>query len=136
MFPSSLVAFDSLTAKSVLPLPRFPSGITIHHDIKLLPPGCLCIFVLISACYTLASLARSSLRYIFSLPLSHSHDLEMMQTSEDISAALVARGELLPYKEDFYLWKYVPSKAAAIIFTLFFLVLSLAHTWKMVRQRM
>ncbi|RSL57732.1 hypothetical protein CEP54_008087 [Fusarium duplospermum] len=32
--------------------------------------------------------------------------------------ALTPRGELLPYKGDFYLWSYVPSMAAAIIFTI------------------
>ncbi|KAM5344625.1 hypothetical protein ACJ41O_013160 [Fusarium nematophilum] len=49
---------------------------------------------------------------------------------------LISRGELLPYKDDFYLWSYVPSISAAIIFTIVFLVLSVAHTWKMVRCRL
>ncbi|KAF5010180.1 hypothetical protein FDECE_3673 [Fusarium decemcellulare] len=54
----------------------------------------------------------------------------------DHSLSLMPRGELLPYKGDFYLWSYVPSMAAAVIFTIVFLVLSLAHTWKMFRCRL
>lgn len=50
-------------------------------------------------------------------------------------AGLVGR-ELLPYKGDFYLWKYVPSIAAAVVFLLIFLLLSLWHTWIMARRRM
>ncbi|KAH6887032.1 RTA1 like protein-domain-containing protein [Thelonectria olida] len=53
----------------------------------------------------------------------------------DRFSLLYSRAELLPYKGGFYLWKYVPSMAAAVIFTILFLVLSLAHTWKMVRCR-
>ncbi|KAL0941460.1 RTA1 domain-containing protein [Colletotrichum truncatum] len=49
---------------------------------------------------------------------------------------LSPRGELLPYKGDFYLWKYVPSMAAAVIFTIIFLALSALHTWKMFRTRL
>ncbi|KAF2012065.1 RTA1-domain-containing protein [Aaosphaeria arxii CBS 175.79] len=49
---------------------------------------------------------------------------------------LLRRGELLPYKGDFYLWKYVPSMAAAVIFLILFLIASAMHTWKMYRQRM
>lgn len=50
--------------------------------------------------------------------------------------AIHPRGGLLPYKGDFYLWKYVPSMPAAVIFAIVFLVLSLAHTWKMIRSRL
>ena len=49
---------------------------------------------------------------------------------------LSPRGELKPYKDDFYLWSYVPSIAAGAIFTIVFLVLSAAHTWKMWTKRM
>ncbi|KAJ4254003.1 hypothetical protein NW762_010406 [Fusarium torreyae] len=49
---------------------------------------------------------------------------------------LVARGELLPYKGDFYLWSYLPSVPAAVIFIIVFLLLSGAHTWKMIRSRL
>ncbi|KAI0468583.1 RTA1 like protein-domain-containing protein [Xylaria cf. heliscus] len=48
---------------------------------------------------------------------------------------IIARGELKPFKDNFYLWKYVPSLAAAIIFLLLFLALSIAHTWKMYSKR-
>lgn len=53
-----------------------------------------------------------------------------------MSPSLHPRGELLPYKDDFYLWSYVPNMAAAAIFTVIFFLLSLAHTWKMYRYRM
>ncbi|KAI0891897.1 RTA1 like protein-domain-containing protein [Annulohypoxylon nitens] len=49
---------------------------------------------------------------------------------------LTSRAELLPYKGNFYLWKYVPSMAAAIIFILLFGLCSVAHTWKMFNHRM
>lgn len=49
---------------------------------------------------------------------------------------LIARGELLPYKGDFYLWNYVPSMAAAVIFLILFLVASAAHSWRMYRERL
>ncbi|KAM0327060.1 hypothetical protein ACHAQA_006183 [Verticillium albo-atrum] len=52
------------------------------------------------------------------------------------SAIIATRAELLPYKGDYYLWKYMPSLVAAIIFLSLFLVLSLAHTWKMFRHRL
>lgn len=48
----------------------------------------------------------------------------------------VKRGDLLPYKGDFYLWKYVPSMAAAAIFLILYLAVSALHTWKMYRKRM
>ncbi|KAL4804978.1 RTA1 like protein-domain-containing protein [Aspergillus unguis] len=38
--------------------------------------------------------------------------------------------KLEPYAGDYYLWQYVPSIAAAIIFLLIFLALTLFHTWK------
>ncbi|KAH9223898.1 RTA1 like protein-domain-containing protein [Leptodontidium sp. 2 PMI_412] len=40
---------------------------------------------------------------------------------------------LLPYRDDYYLWNYLPSVAAAVIFLLFFLALAFLHTWK-IRQ--
>ena len=54
---------------------------------------------------------------------------------------LPKRGELLPYKcplgvDCFYLWKYVPSVAAAVIFLILYLAASLMHTWRMARLRM
>ncbi|KAF5676729.1 RTA1 domain-containing protein [Fusarium denticulatum] len=49
---------------------------------------------------------------------------------------LILRRELLPYKGDFYLWSYVPSIPAAVIFIIVFLVLSLLHTWKMIQNRL
>ncbi|EXK78735.1 hypothetical protein FOQG_16608 [Fusarium oxysporum f. sp. raphani 54005] len=49
---------------------------------------------------------------------------------------LIPRGELLPYKGDFYLWSYVPSIPAAVTFIIVFLVLSIAHTWKMIQNRL
>ncbi|EXM30788.1 hypothetical protein RAB80_001806 [Fusarium oxysporum f. sp. vasinfectum] len=53
-----------------------------------------------------------------------------------MNGGLVRRGELLPYKGDFYLWGYVPSIPAAVIFIILFLVLSAAHTWKMIHNRL
>ncbi|EXL96622.1 RTA1 like protein-domain-containing protein [Fusarium oxysporum II5] len=53
-----------------------------------------------------------------------------------MNGGLVRRGELLPYKGDFYLWSYVPSIPAAVIFIILFLVLSVAHTWKMIHNRL
>ncbi|ETS82438.1 hypothetical protein PFICI_04314 [Pestalotiopsis fici W106-1] len=49
---------------------------------------------------------------------------------------LIPRGELLPYKGNFYLWNYIPSMAAAVIFLLLFLVASLAHSWRMYHERL
>lgn len=46
------------------------------------------------------------------------------------------RGDLLPYKGDFYLWKYVPSTGAAATFLVLYLIASLLHTWKMYQKRM
>ncbi|KAH7219463.1 RTA1 like protein-domain-containing protein [Fusarium oxysporum] len=53
-----------------------------------------------------------------------------------MNGGLVRRGELLPYKGDFYLWSYVPSIPAAVIFIILFLVLSAAHIWKMIHNRL
>ncbi|KAF5258197.1 hypothetical protein BFJ70_g12495 [Fusarium oxysporum] len=53
-----------------------------------------------------------------------------------MNGGLVRRGELLPYKGDFYLWSYVPSIPAAVIFIILFLMLSAAHTWKMIHNRL
>jgi hypothetical protein len=49
---------------------------------------------------------------------------------------LSVRSEPLPYKGDFYLWKYVPSMAAAVIFLILYLIASCMHTWKMWTMRM
>ncbi|KAI5920634.1 RTA1 like protein-domain-containing protein, partial [Camillea tinctor] len=49
---------------------------------------------------------------------------------------LTPRGELLPLAGDYYLWKYVPSVPAAAIFIVLFLLISIAHTWKMYRFKM
>ncbi|KAG7421506.1 RTA1 like protein-domain-containing protein [Fusarium sp. MPI-SDFR-AT-0072] len=53
-----------------------------------------------------------------------------------MNEGLGRRGELLPYKGDFYLWSYVPSIPAAVILIIIFLVLSAAHTWKMIHNRL
>ncbi|KAM0277451.1 hypothetical protein ACHAQH_005817 [Verticillium albo-atrum] len=47
-----------------------------------------------------------------------------------------SRAELLPYKGDHYLWKYLPSLPLAILYLSLFGILSLAHTWKMFRYRL
>ncbi|KAI9150325.1 Protein RTA1 [Paramyrothecium foliicola] len=49
---------------------------------------------------------------------------------------LFERADPKPFRGDFYLWKYVPSMAAAVIFIVLFLILSLAHTWKMIKMHM
>lgn len=54
----------------------------------------------------------------------------------EASMAILPRGELLPYKDDYYLWSFVPSIAAAVIFIILFLVCSVAHTWKMWQHKM
>lgn len=51
-------------------------------------------------------------------------------------AGLHATRGLLPYKDDFYLWSYVPNMPAAIVFAIIFLGLSGIHSWNMWRQRM
>lgn len=42
--------------------------------------------------------------------------------------------ELQSYK-GYYLWHYVPSKAAAVIFALLFLAATLYHIWKIWRMK-
>ncbi|ERS96593.1 hypothetical protein HMPREF1624_06802 [Sporothrix schenckii ATCC 58251] len=43
---------------------------------------------------------------------------------------------LEPYVDDVYLWKYIPSLTLSIVFTGIFLVVTLAHLWKMVAKKM
>jgi hypothetical protein len=43
--------------------------------------------------------------------------------------------KLQPYKGNYYLWHYVPSIAAAIIFCILFFIASVAHSWKTYRTR-
>ncbi|EXJ84197.1 hypothetical protein A1O3_04864 [Capronia epimyces CBS 606.96] len=43
---------------------------------------------------------------------------------------------LEPYKDNHYLWKYVPSLVLSIVFTALFGIATIAHTWRMVRSRM
>jgi hypothetical protein len=38
---------------------------------------------------------------------------------------------LEPYKGGYYLWKYIPSLAAAVIFLLLFIVATGYHSWKL-----
>jgi hypothetical protein len=38
---------------------------------------------------------------------------------------------LEPYKGGYYLWKYIPSLAAAVIFLLLFIVATVYHSWKL-----
>ncbi|KAI0592766.1 RTA1 like protein-domain-containing protein [Biscogniauxia sp. FL1348] len=52
------------------------------------------------------------------------------------SPRLSSLGELLPYRGNYYLWKYVPSVPAAAIFIVLFLLLSIVHNCKMYRSRM
>ncbi|KAF2028178.1 RTA1-domain-containing protein [Setomelanomma holmii] len=40
------------------------------------------------------------------------------------------------YKGRTYLWDYVPNLAAAVVFACLFALITLAHTWKMVRRKM
>lgn len=54
----------------------------------------------------------------------------------DTSMAIIPRGELLPFRGEYYLWSFVPSVAAAVIFIILFLICSVAHTWKMWQHRM
>lgn len=53
-----------------------------------------------------------------------------------MNMAVFPRRKLLPYKDDYYLWSFVPSIAAAVIFIILFLVCSVAHTWKMWQHKM
>lgn len=34
------------------------------------------------------------------------------------------------------LWRYIPSLPAAIVFTILFSILTIGHTWRMVRHRL
>ncbi|PLB40757.1 RTA1 domain-containing protein [Aspergillus candidus] len=43
--------------------------------------------------------------------------------------------QLEPYKGTYYLWKYVPSIPAAVIFALLFLLPTLFHIWKICKTR-
>ncbi|KAL2816185.1 RTA1 like protein-domain-containing protein [Aspergillus cavernicola] len=43
--------------------------------------------------------------------------------------------KLEPYRGDYYLWEYLPSKPAAVIFLLLFLAATLFHTWKAWKTR-
>jgi hypothetical protein len=44
--------------------------------------------------------------------------------------------ELQQYKKGYYLWRYVPSLAAAALFVLLFLAITVAHFWRLFRTRM
>lgn len=43
--------------------------------------------------------------------------------------------ELKPYKGDYYLWDYVPSLAASVVFTIAFFIATVAVSWRMLRTR-
>lgn len=43
--------------------------------------------------------------------------------------------ELKLFRGEYYLWHYVPSKVAAIIFALLFAALSICLLWKMIRSK-
>lgn len=43
--------------------------------------------------------------------------------------------ELEPYKNGFYLWKYVPSVAAAAVFCAVFFIAATAHVWRTWKRR-
>jgi hypothetical protein len=43
--------------------------------------------------------------------------------------------ELKPYKGDYYLWEYVPSIGASVVFLLFFLRATGYHCWKVWRMK-
>ncbi|KAJ6441826.1 RTA1 like protein [Purpureocillium lavendulum] len=43
--------------------------------------------------------------------------------------------ELKPFRGNYYLWEYVPSKAAAILFTILFLIATVFVIWRMVRTK-
>ncbi|KAH8588236.1 putative RTA1 domain protein [Bisporella sp. PMI_857] len=42
---------------------------------------------------------------------------------------------LEPYKGDYYLWKFLPSQPASIIFTLLFLAITFPHFWRIYQMR-
>ncbi|TEY86385.1 hypothetical protein BOTCAL_0009g00120 [Botryotinia calthae] len=43
--------------------------------------------------------------------------------------------KLEPYRGDYYLWNYIPSKAAAIIFIILFIVTTGLHTWRIYKTK-
>ncbi|UNI19893.1 hypothetical protein JDV02_006037 [Purpureocillium takamizusanense] len=43
--------------------------------------------------------------------------------------------QLKPFRGDYYLWEYVPSRAAAILFTILFVIATAFVIWRMVRTR-
>lgn len=44
--------------------------------------------------------------------------------------------ELEKYLGKVYLWAYVPNLPVAIVFAVLFAIISVAHTWKMIRTKM
>ncbi|KAK0724867.1 RTA1 like protein-domain-containing protein [Lasiosphaeris hirsuta] len=48
----------------------------------------------------------------------------------------MAESGLQPYKGGYYLWKYIPSLAAAVIFTLLFLAATVLHSWRLYKTRL
>ncbi|KAK3346356.1 RTA1 like protein-domain-containing protein [Lasiosphaeria hispida] len=48
----------------------------------------------------------------------------------------MAESGLQPYKGGYYLWKYIPSLPAAVIFTLLFLALTALHCWRVYKTRL
>ncbi|KAF7906689.1 hypothetical protein EAF00_000968 [Botryotinia globosa] len=43
--------------------------------------------------------------------------------------------KLEPYSGDYYLWNYVPSTAAAVIFIILFIITTALHTWRMFKTK-
>ncbi|KAF7894519.1 uncharacterized protein EAF01_009970 [Botrytis porri] len=43
--------------------------------------------------------------------------------------------KLEPYHDDYYLWNYVPSMAAAVIFIVLFIITTGLHTWRMFKTK-
>lgn len=43
--------------------------------------------------------------------------------------------KLLPYKNNYYLWHYLPSIPGAAIFAVLFAVLTALHAWRMFRNK-
>lgn len=44
--------------------------------------------------------------------------------------------ELKPYRGDYYLWDYMPSLPASIVFTIIFIGLTGIHLWRMWKPRL
>jgi len=42
---------------------------------------------------------------------------------------------LEPYKDDYYLWKYLPSQVASIVFIVLFLAITALHFWRIYKLR-